>query len=382
MLAAVIVERGLGGDGVDLGERLDRFRRDRSRRAEDMRRLAHGWARAAREGVAAVSDAADDEEPGLLVALAYPDRIAKARGKPGEYLMANGRGAAMEPHERLAREPFLAVAEISGAAAAARIVAAAALPPDCLDEAVGGAATETDEIVFDREARALRARRVRRYGSLVLAEHPRPVPRDSESARLLTRGIASLGLAALPWSKPLEQWRERVLFLRTAEGPEWPDLSDEALQDTIEDWLASHLEGCAGLAEIGPDRLSEALRALLPWPLQRRLEAEAPTHVEVPTGSAIPVDYGSPEGPVLAVRVQELFGVDRHPTVAGGRVPLILHLLSPAHRPIQITRDLPGFWRGSWAAVRAEMRGRYSKHPWPEDPLSASPTRRAKPRGM
>jgi ATP-dependent helicase HrpB len=381
MLAAVIVERGLGGDSVDLGERLERFRRDRSRRAEDTRRLAQGWARTAREGITAAPEATGNEEPGLLVALAYPDRIAKARGKPGEYLMANGRGAIMEPHERLAREPFLAVAEISGGAAAARIVAAALLPPDRLNEAVGSAATETDEVLFDREARALRARHVRRYGPLVLADHPQPVPRNAESARLLARGIASLGTAALPWSKPLEQWRERVLFLRAAEGAEWPDLSDEALQGTIEDWLAPYLEGCTSLVEIGPDRLSEALRALLPWPLQRRLEAEAPTHVEVPTGSAIPIDYGSPEGPVLAVRVQELFGLDRHPTIAGGRVPLILHLLSPAHRPIQITRDLPGFWRGSWAAVRAEMRGRYPKHPWPEDPLGALPTRRAKPRG-
>ena len=150
---------------------------------------------------------------------------------------------------------------------------------------------------------------------------------------------------------------------------------------TAGDWLAPHLVGKTGLGEIGADLLSEALRGLLPWNLQRRLDAEAPTHVEVPTGSQIPVDYGAEEGPVLAVRVQELFGLDQHPTIAAGRAPLILHLLSPAHRPIQITRDLPGFWRGSWAAVRADMRGQYPKHPWPEDPLAAPPTRRAKPRG-
>jgi ATP-dependent helicase HrpB len=138
--------------------------------------------------------------------------------------------------------------------------------------------------------------------------------------------------------------------------------------------------GKTSLAEIGTDDLSEALKVLLPWPLQRRLDAEAPTHIEVPTGSRIPVDYGAEEGPALAVRVQELFGLDAHPALADGRVPLVLHLLSPAHRPIQITRDLPGFWRGSWAAVRADMRGRYPKHSWPEDPLSAPPTRRAKAR--
>jgi ATP-dependent helicase HrpB len=185
----------------------------------------------------------------------------------------------------------------------------------------------------------------------------------------------------LPFSRALAQWRERVMFLRKAEGNEWPDLSDEALTATADDWLAPHLVGKGSLGEIGSDLLSEALRSLLPWNLQRRLDAEAPMHVEVPTGSQVPVDYGAEDGPVLAVRVQELFGLDKHPTIAGGRVPLILHLLSPAQRPIQITRDLPGFWRGSWAAVRADMRGQYPKHPWPEDPLTAPPTRRAKPRG-
>jgi ATP-dependent helicase HrpB len=215
----------------------------------------------------------------------------------------------------------------------------------------------------------------------VLGERPLRVPATEESARALAAGLASLGLSVLPWSKALAQWRERVMFLRKAEGEEWPDLSDEALAATAEEWLAPHLVGKSGLSEIGPDLFGDALRELLPWNLRRRLDAEAPTHVEVPTGSMIPVDYGGEEGPVLAVRVQELFGLDRHPTLANGRVPLILHLLSPAHRPIQITRDLPGFWRGSWAAVRADMRGQYPKHPWPEDPVSAPPTRRAKPRG-
>jgi ATP-dependent helicase HrpB len=240
---------------------------------------------------------------------------------------------------------------------------------------------QREEISFDRAAKALRARAVRRYGALTLSERPLPVPATEAAACALARGLASLGIAALPWSKALAQWRERVMFLRRAEGDEWPDLSDEALAASAEDWLGPHLLGKTGLSDIGADALGEALRALLPWPLQRRLDAEAPTHVEVPTGSTIPIDYGGEEGPVLAVRVQELFGLDRHPALAGGRVPLILHLLSPAQRPIQITRDLPGFWRGSWAAVRADMRGQYPKHPWPEDPLAAAPTRRAKPRG-
>lgn len=375
-LAAVLVERGLGGDAVDLTDRVERFRRDRSGRAQDMRRMAEGWAKG---GGGAVKG--EPHSIGALLTLAYPDRIAKARGKTGEYLMANGRGAVLEAHERLAKEPYLAIAEIAGGAASARILAAASISPEEIESLFGEAIEQRDEVTFDRQAKALRARGVRRLGALLLNERPLKVPATEEAAQALATGLVSLGLDALPWSKALAQWRERVMFLRKAEGEEWPDLSDEALIQTAEEWLAPHLIGKSSLNDIGPDLLSEALRSLLPWNLQRRLDAEAPTHIEVPTGSQIPIDYGAEEGPVLAVRVQELFGLDKHPAIAAGRVPLILHLLSPAQRPIQITRDLPNFWRGSWAAVRADMRGQYPKHPWPEDPLTAPPTRRAKPRG-
>jgi ATP-dependent helicase HrpB len=375
-LAAVLVERGLGGDMVDLTERVERFRRDRSRRAEDMRRMAENWAKSQTDSVRSAP-----RSFGILLTLAYPDRLARARGKQGDYLMANGRGASLEAHERLAKEPYLAVAEIAGGAASARILAAAPIAIEEIEAAFADRIEQSDEIVFDRQAKALRARGVRRLGALVFNERPLKVPATEEAARALARGLVSLGLDALPWSKALAQWRERVMFLRKAEGDEWPDLSDEALIATAEEWLAPHLVGKSSLNDIGPDLLSEAVRSLLPWNLQRRLDAEAPTHIEVPTGSQIPIDYGAEEGPVLAVRVQELFGLDKHPTIAAGRVPLVLHLLSPAQRPIQITRDLPGFWRGSWAAVRADMRGQYPKHPWPDDPLTAPPTRRAKPRG-
>ena len=171
------------------------------------------------------------------------------------------------------------------------------------------------------------------------------------------------------------------MFLRGAEGEEWPDLSDAALAAGIREWLAPALAGKTALAQLAAAELSDALATLLPWRLKRRLEAEAPTHFEAPSGSRAPIDYANPDGPALSIRVQELFGLDRHPTVAGGRVPLVIELLSPAHRPVQVTRDLPGFWRGSYAAVRSEMRGRYPRHPWPEHPLTASATRRAKPRG-
>jgi ATP-dependent helicase HrpB len=318
---------------------------------------------------------------GRLLALAFPDRIAKARGKPGEFLLAYGRGAALDAHERLAREPYLAVAEIAGGAAAARILTAAPIGLGEIEDVAGDRIVESEEVTFDRPAKALRARAVRRLGALVLSERRLPVPATEEAARALARALAGLGIDALPWPRALAQWRERVMFLRRAEGDDWPDLSDEALTKNVEEWLAPHIIGKASLAEIGADDLGTALRSLLPWHLKRRLGDEAPTHIEVPTGSRIPIDYSDADGPSLAVRVQELFGLDEHPRIAGGRVPLILHLLSPAQRPIQITRDLPGFWRGSWASVKADMRGQYPKHPWPDDPLSAPPTRRAKPRG-
>ena len=194
---------------------------------------------------------------------------------------------------------------------------------------------------------------------------------------MLAEGIVSLGLDRLPWTKALRQWRDRAMFLHRAQPEEWPDLSDAALAASAGEWLAPHLLDKTTLAALSADDLATALSALLPWRLRRRLDAEAPTHFEAPSGSRAPIDY-TEEGPKLSIRVQELFGLDRHPSIAGGRVPLIVELLSPAHRPVQVTRDLPGFWRGSYAAVKAEMKGRYPKHPWPDDPLSAPATRRAK----
>ncbi len=379
-LAAVLVERGLGGDVVDLAERVDRFTRDRGTRAADMRRLAEGWARQA-EGFAGSTHTALSAEIGPLLALAYPDRVAKARGRDGEFVMVNGRAGRLDPIAALAREPYLVVADIVGTAAHARILAAAAITPEEIDRLFSDRMVARTEVTFDRTARALRARANRRLGSLILGERSLPVPADLESATVLARGIAEIGLDALPWTPALTQWRSRISFLRAAEGAPWPDLSDAHLRATVADWLAPEIVGRTGLNGVGADDLGRALQALLPWELRHRLDAEAPTHVEVPTGSRIPVDYEAEGGPVLAVRVQELFGLRTHPVIGGGRVPLVLHLLSPASRPIQITRDLPGFWRGSWSAVRSEMRGRYPRHPWPEDPLTEPPTRRVKPRG-
>ena len=376
-IAAVVTERGLGGDDVDLRHRLDNFRRDRSKRADDARAMVRRWAE-----TAGGKAAAGKHPPGSLLALAYPDRIAKNRGGGnGSFLLANGRGGNVDPASPLAREPYLAVAELTGAAAASCVVLAAAIALDEIEAQFAGQIEEDEAITFERASASLRARRVRKLGALILSERTLPVASGAEAARLLAEGIAGLGTARLPWSKAQLQFRDRVNFLRRAEGDEWPDLSDHALARTVADWLAPFLDGKTALSQVGADDLAAALDVLIPWNLRKRLDAEAPTHFTAPSGSSVPIDYEGEEGPKLAIRVQELFGLAVHPVIAGGRVPLLIELLSPAHRPVQVTRDLPGFWRGSYKDVRSDLRGRYPKHPWPDDPLTAPATRRAKPRG-
>jgi len=376
-IAILLTERGLGGADVDLTHRLNSFRRDRGRRAQDARAMAKRWAE-----VAASQLTHEESAPsiGAILALAYPDRIARSRGANGAFLLANGRGAAVDPASPLAREPFLAVAEIAGTAAHGRIVLAAPITLSEIETRFADKIEAADEVTFDSASASLRGRRRRRLGALVLSDQPFAVRPDENSAAILAAGLVRLGLDRLPWSKPLKQWRDRVMFLRNAEGEEWPDLSDAALAASADEWLMPVLAGKIALAELSADEFATAVKALLPWPLQRRLEQEAPTHFEAPTGSRVPIDYEAEGGPKVSIRVQELFGLAQHPTIAGGRVPLLIELLSPAHRPVQMTRDLPGFWRGSYAAVKSEMKGRYPRHPWPDDPLQAPPTRRAKPR--
>ncbi|MGO9389259.1 ATP-dependent helicase HrpB, partial [Rhodoblastus sp.] len=363
-LAVTLTERGLGGDSPDLGDRLERFVRDNSQRAKDARRLAHGFTRQLRFSARELGEKGEKRalSTGALVALAFPDRIAIARGKPGDFLMANGRAASVEAHFPLARAKMLAVAEVIGRAGASRIVAAAELH-DADFEALFAEKIETkDETRFDPSSGALRRRASRRFGALVLAEQNLPVAASPENAQLLARGAAAFGIDRLNWSKAQNQFRERVEFLRRAHAGEgeanpWPDLTEEALKLSPENWLAPFIQGCVRLNDIGPEHFDAALSALLPWDLTRKLEEEAPTHYVTPAGSSVALDYGGAEGPVLAARVQEFYGLATHPSLAGGRAPLTLHLLSPAHRPIQITRDLPGFWKGSWAGVKAEMKG-------------------------
>jgi ATP-dependent helicase HrpB len=378
-IAAVLTERGLGGDSVDLDTRLDQFRRDRSQRATSARSLAERWASqvAATEGALSSDDA---PSTGMMLAFAFPDRVARNRGN-GTFVLANGRGAAVDQASALARAPTIAVAELTGTAANGRILLAAPIAQAELELRFADHIENADEIAFDRASMALRARRRRTLHAITLSEAPLTLTPSAETARVLADGLIAAGLDKLPWSKPLKQWRGRVMFLRKAEGDDWPDLSDDALAAHRETWLAPALFDKISLKEFSAGDLSDALTGLLPWELRARLEREAPTHFEAPTGTQLPIDYEAEQGPTIAVRLQELFGLTAHPSVAKGAVPLVLELLSPAHRPVQVTRDLPGFWRGSYAAVRSDLRGRYPRHPWPEDPASALPTRRVKPRG-
>ena len=376
-IAALLSERGLGGDGADLRHRLDRFRRERGGRSDDLKRMARQWAKNAGGAL----DAIPSERAGAVTALGFPDRIAKARGATGSFVMANGRGAMVEPHDALAREPFLAIAEIAGGSASARILAAAPLDLATIESEFSDRIVTRDEVQFDLASKAVRARRIVRLGAVILSEQTRRAEANDETKRILLDGIAALGFAALPCSKATAQWRDRVNFLFRAEGAPWPDLSDATLMATLPEWLGPYVDGALSLSDLGEGTIDQALRAMLDWALQQRLDAEAPTHFDAPSGQRHPIDYDAGELPVLAIRVQELFGLKDHPSLAGGRVPLLLHLLSPAHRPLQITRDLPGFWAGSWSSVKAEMKGRYPKHVWPDDPSAAVATHRAKPRG-
>jgi ATP-dependent helicase HrpB len=433
-IAAILTERGLGGDGVDLEFRLDQFRRDRSQRATSARSLARRWAsqvaseRTERRGDSSPSPLAESEASearsrgrgggspgtdstavatptpnpspqgggeykgsrsgegdltvGVMLAFAFPDRVARNRGN-GSFVLANGRGAAVDQTSALSRASYIAVAELTGTAAQGRILLAAPIAQADIELRFADEIEIADEISFDRNAMALRARRKRTLHAITLSEAPMALTPTAETARVLADGLIAAGVDRLPWSKPLRQWRDRVMFLRKAEGDasQWPDLSDDALAAQREAWLSPALYDKTALKDVSAGDLSDALMTLLPWELRARLEKEAPTHFEAPTGTQLAIDYEAEQGPTIAVRLQELFGLTAHPSIAKGAVPLVLELLSPAHRPVQVTRDLPGFWRGSYAAVRSDLRGRYPRHPWPEDPASAMPTRRVKPRG-
>ena len=372
-LAVLLTEQGLGGQDADLEVRLSRFRADRSPGGAAARALAARLA----GGKAA---AADPCPAAALLVHAFPDRIARQRGARGKFVLANGRGAMIDETDRLAGSDFLVIADMSGKAQAARILGAADLSGEALDEVLETRTVQSEECVFDPQSGAVRARRISRLGAITLAETPLPKPDDAAAMAVLCGAIRKLGFKALPFSAAGLQLRDRIGFLHRSLGAPWPDVSDEALLADLESWFAPYQPGVMSLKAIDRDGLNEGLLSLCGPGARKELDRLAPTHYEAPTGSRLPIRYDE-DSPVVAIRVQELFGETRHPAIAGGRLPLTLELLSPAHRPIQTTRDLPGFWRGSWVDVRADMRGRYPRHPWPENPAEAAPTHRAKPRG-
>jgi ATP-dependent helicase HrpB len=411
-LAVLLTERGLGGDGADLERRLARFAGEKSPRATAARDLAERLARQASsplegevsakrtegvpsEGTTRTSSAAAATPPGrtssghpplkgegsagAILVHAWPDRVAMARGERGRFLLSNGRGAMIDPADPLAGEKFLVVADLLGRAQNARITSAAAISEEDIRAALADRIERRTETLFDVGRRAVRVREAERLGAIALAERLLPAPGGAEADRAVIAALKEHGLSLLPWDKEAGTLRRRLAWLHRGLGTPWPDMSDEALAAVLDDWLKPFLSGEASLARIDPAAIRAGLVSLVPHDLQRRVDALAPTHFDAPSGSRVPIRYDG-ERPVLSIRVQELFGLDRHPAIAGGTVPLTLELLSPAHRPIQTTLDLPGFWRGSWTDVRSEMRGRYPKHVWPQDPIRAEATSRAKPR--
>jgi ATP-dependent helicase HrpB len=397
-LAALLAERdvlrplpGAPAD-PDLTLRLELLRRGDAAPAavggltvdRDALRRVREEARAWRRALGAPSGPAASEagHAGLLLAFAYPDRVGRRRGDaPGRFVLRNGLGAALDPGSALAREEFVVAAELDGRLPESRVYLAAPLAADDVERHLGGEVTRETVVAWDDAAGAVRARRVERLGAIVLVDAPARDPDPAAVADALLAHLRRAGADALPWSAAARGVQQRVAFLRRLAPDRWPDLSDAALLDSLGEWLAPAVAGVRTRDALARVDLAGALLAGLDWQQRAALDADAPTHVEVPSGSRVPVDYADPGAPVLAVRLQELFGLAATPTVARGRVPLTLHLLSPARRPMQVTRDLAGFWRTAYFDVRKELRGRYPKHPWPDDPTTAVPTNRAKRKG-
>jgi ATP-dependent helicase HrpB len=377
LIAALMTEQGLGGRDTELAHRIDAVGRDRSPRARAVLAQADRWAKLA-EGGGQARRARAPGGDGALLAIAFPERVAKARGEAGEFQLASGRGVFVDPADPLARAPWLAVADLGGGGARDRILLAARLDAETVKATLGRRITVEDRLV-ETPSGALRGQRVLRLGELTVEDGPLTDAEPQAIATALLADVRRRGLAILDWGEGASALRARVAFVRAAD-PAWPDLSDGALLGALEIWLAPALAGRRSLREVSSGALHEALAGLIPWDRQRELDRLAPTRWTAPTGSSVAIDYGADGGPRVEVRVQECFGLRTHPTVGAG-TPLAMALLSPARREIQVTRDLPGFWAGSWRDVRKDMRGRYPKHPWPEDPAAAPPTTRAKPRG-
>jgi len=396
-VAVLLGERGLGGSDADLEMRLRRWRSERGMRAEGARRLAGRWAalltpsplrgEGRGEGQPQTTPSRTAPLPTLspegrglevAIALAFPDRIARRRDASGEtWASVGGRGFRLDPASSLARAEWLAVAETQGMAAGARILSAAPIEQASVEALFGERIATHRTVTFDPATGGVRATRERRLGAIRLSSGPDADADPQAIADALLGGVLSGGLRLLPWSEAAQALLARIAFLR-GEGRPVDAIDEAALLDRADEWLTPLLAGKRRLDAIDPGALADALRGVIGWDTLRLLDAEAPTHFQSPAGSSHPIDYAAEGGPRVDLRPQALFGLAAHPMIAGGRVPLVLSLTSPAGRPIQTTRDLPGFWAGSWADVAREMRGRYPRHPWPDDPAAANPTTRTK----
>ncbi|MGA2777690.1 MAG: ATP-dependent helicase HrpB [Steroidobacteraceae bacterium] len=395
-LAAILAERDVlraerGARDVDLRLRVAALRGAGAslpggisvdaRAMQQARRSASDWQREFARDTRETVD--PHEATGWLLALAYPDRIARRRADTARYLLANGRGAHFGEPQALAKSELIVAAELDGAEREARIYLAAPVSLADLEAHFAAQIQSISDIEWDPRAQAIRARRERRLGALVLetAEIGDPDAQAMQSAMLA--GLRQMGLAALPWTADLRQWQARVSMMRRFAVPApdpWPDLSDAALLSSLEEWAPPWLVGLARREHLSRMDLKEALRGRLTYAQREILEREAPTHWVVPSGSRISLDYLDGEVPTLSVRLQEMFGLTATPSIAAGRVALLLKLLSPAGRPVQVTRDLLSFWSRGYHEVKKDLKGRYPKHYWPEDPFAAQPTRRARPR--
>jgi ATP-dependent helicase HrpB len=399
-VAALLSERGLGGNDPDLEVRWNRWRSDKSPRAEAARKMAGRLIRqispsplqgrgSGRGGVESRTTAPLPSPPrgssfppagerGSALALAFPDRVSRRRDPSGEtWQSVGGRGFRLDPSSSLASSQWLAVGEVAGHASGARILSAAAIDEQAVLDLFADRIETRHDGSFDRATGSVTPTRSRRLGAIRLTSGPDPNPDQAAIEQALLEGVREHGLDLLTWGERSRQFRDRAAFAHRF-NQSVPTLDDENLLDRADEWLAPLLAGKRRLGDISPAALSSALQGLLSYAELRELDRLAPGEFVSPAGSRHAIDYSAPAGPTVQVRAQALFGLAKHPTVANGQVPLILAITSPAGRPIQTTKDLPGFWAGSWRDIAKDMRGRYPKHAWPDDPASAAPTLRTK----
>jgi ATP-dependent helicase HrpB len=370
-VAVLLSERGLGGNDIDVERRLERWGVERGKRAEAGRGLAKRWAKLVGPPQADVGAGG----VATSIALAFPDRIAKRRDASGEHwLSVGGRGFKLDPTSPLAKAEWLAVADIQGTAQAARIVSAAAMEFAEVEALYGDRIITGTHATFDGATGGVKTESGKRFGAITISKGQDAKALPEVIAAALLEGVRVYGLDLLPWSDASKRFRERALWAGV------DGLSDADLADTLHCWLAPLLAGKRRLSDLDAGALHNAMFGLIGWDGQQTVERFAPSHFTSPAGSTHAIDYSAEAGPTVTLRVQALFGVADHPVVGANRVPLVLSLTSPAGRPIQTTRDLPGFWKGSWADVAKDMRGRYPRHHWPDDPAAAVASLKTKKR--